>query len=603
MKFPTRLSLAALVLCLLAASPARGQLNLANDMIDKGTGTRLELRSVFDPIPPTGHAPVRAVITSGSSRNSTWSFDFNKQSGGYDGQHSHSSSFRVGVPPRSTQSALFLVPLVADYGSSRGYRNGSFTVDVGAGAFGSRRYSDSGDPPSEFPSIAISPALADSSATKLDKELESRRKSASMYGGNVKFGSQFKLDDLPEDWLGYSGFDYLMFSHTDWAKLRPGVRRAIEQWIRLGGELHLYAPKETTAAALGVPGGEENLKRPVGLGRVARYDWDGKELSETSTVGRYWSKDRREADLQEGRTSFAKGSNYWPLVEAIGERSFASWQVVLFLVVFGVLVGPVNLFVLAPSGQRHRLFMTTPLLSLGASALMVVVILYQDGTGGMGARFVAIELQPADTTATVTQEQVSRTGVLLSGAFETKQAALIEPVCMADRPWVKLHPGNNAQKLALSQDGAVRSGSYFQSRAEQGQILRAAVSTRARIERKAGSAPNTPPTLISALGFSVSQLFYIDDEGEAWKSSGPLASGSEATLAKCDLKELRAAWDAAVEPSSTGLRKALKLQTSMLQRGRFFAVAAEAPAFTLDTLSAIDWDADRVALFGHVATP
>ena len=159
MNSPTRLSLAALGLCLLAASPARAQLSLANDMIDKGTGTRLELRAVFDPIPPTGHVPVRAVITSGSSRDSTWTFDFEKQSGGYNGQHSHSSSFSVGVPARSTQSALFLVPLVVDYGSSRGFGNASFTVSVGAGGFGSRRYSEHGEGIREFPSIAISPAL------------------------------------------------------------------------------------------------------------------------------------------------------------------------------------------------------------------------------------------------------------------------------------------------------------------------------------------------------------------------------------------------------------------------------------------------------------
>ena len=233
----------------------------------------------------------------------------------------------------------------------------------------------------------------------------------------------------------------------------------------------------------------------------------------------------------------------------------------------------------------------------------MAVILFQDGTGGMGARFVAIELQPADTTALVTQEQVSRTGVLLSGAFETKQAALIEPVCMAERPWVKLHPGHTSQKVLLTQNGAVRSGSFFQSRAEQGQILRAAVSTRARIERKAGTAPGAPPTLISALGFSVSQLFYIDENGETWKSATSLASGSEVTLAKCDIKELRLVWDAAVEPASTRLRQALESPAGTLQRGHFFAEAAEAPGFTLDTLSAIDWETDRVALFGRVATP
>jgi hypothetical protein len=127
----------------------------------------------------------------------------------------------------------------------------------------------------------------------------------------------------------------------------------------------------------------------------------------------------------------------------LGTRSFASWQVLVFLVIFGVLVGPVNLFVLAPAGKRHKLFITTPLLSIGASIVMVGLILIQDGTGGTGRRFIAINLQPDEAAAYVTQEQISRTGVLFGTGFEMKQPVLIEPVALPDTPWVKLKSTNH----------------------------------------------------------------------------------------------------------------------------------------------------------------
>ncbi len=578
---------------------AHAQLSLANELLDKASGTRIELRSVFDPIPPTGFAPVRAVITSGSSRDSTWTFDFHSQTQHYRQQNSQDSSFKVGVPANSTQSALFLVPVAVEYGDAHGYSYGSnLTVHVGAGGFGDRHYTEHRPRVKNFPAIAISPALADSSINKLNKEVQSR----SSGGGSrtETFGSQFKLDDLPEDWLGLSGFDFIMLSHTEWAKLRPGVRRAIEQWVHFGGKLHLYATTGTQAASLGLTGGEETLKRPIGLGRISMFEWDGKELAITGTVSRYSGEPRREVDLIEGRTSIAVGTNHWDLIDQLTERSFASWQVILFLLVFGILVGPINLFVLAPSGRRHRLFITTPLLSIGASVLMIGVILIQDGTGGVGARFIAIEVDPAAATAHITQEQVSRTGVLLSGAFEIKQPALVEPVAMPDTPWVKLKADDKSQAAALRQSGPLRTGNYFQSRAEQGQILRAAISTRARLELKANAST---PTLISALGCTLSEIYYIDKDGIAWKSAGPLATGAEAVLAKCEMSELRSTWKTNVTRSSTKLQKHLEEQTANLQRGHFFANAATAAPFTLDTLPSIRWQADQIALFGPVLAP
>ena len=88
------------------------------------------------------------------------------------------------------------------------------------------------------------------------------------------------------------------------------------------------------------------------------------------------------------------------------------------LVLFGILVGPVNLFVLAKSGRRHRLFITTPLISLGASLLLILLIIFQDGFGGRGMRRVLMEVRPdaGQNAAFLHQEQIARTGILTGTA-------------------------------------------------------------------------------------------------------------------------------------------------------------------------------------------
>ena len=70
--------------------------------------------------------------------------------------------------------------------------------------------------------------------------MESRLRSSGggYYGGPATFGSRFDVSDLPDSWLGYSGFDIILLSSIDCQKLKPGVKRALLEWVRLGGTLH-----------------------------------------------------------------------------------------------------------------------------------------------------------------------------------------------------------------------------------------------------------------------------------------------------------------------------------------------------------------------------
>ncbi|MDP1586483.1 MAG: hypothetical protein Q8M07_01965, partial [Prosthecobacter sp.] len=407
---------------LLAATTAQAQKNIADDEIDRATGTRVQVRSVFDPLPSSGYAPVRVVATNGTGRDARWGFAFHSQTQNYRAQNLHNSSFALDVAARSTQSALFLVPLAVGYGD-RSYGNDGHVlrVEVTGTGFADRQHYDHDNRVSGIPAVAISAGLAEYSIVALNKEVESKTSSSGRYGGrSSQFGSQFEPEDLPESWLGFSGFDFILLSSTDWQKVKPAVRRALLEWVRLGGRLHFYLSPGATAASLGLPEGESTGKQPTSLGKITVLGWDGKKLPAAETVNRYWGESKRAENLIAGHTL----AGDWPLLALLGTRSFASWQVLVFLVIFGVLVGPVNLFVLAPAGKRHKLFVTTPLLSIGASIVMVGLILIQDGTGGSGRRFIAINLQPDEAAAYVTQEQISRTGVLFGTGFEMKQPVL-----------------------------------------------------------------------------------------------------------------------------------------------------------------------------------
>lgn len=589
-------------------SSVLAQKTITAGALGKDSGLSLEIRSVFDPPPPSGYAPLRIVATNDSDGDRLWDFSLTSQLNLYRSENLHRSSLQIRTTAHGTQSATHLAPLATQYGSSTPWADNhqlSITLNVSGAGFWS--FTDHSQRSLEFPAVAISKSLAQANHARLMDEVEQRAKSSSTSrGGSSRlFGSEFNPADLPEDWLGLSGFDVVMMTGAEWHLLKAGQRLAIIQWARLGGQIDLYGSTTLTAASADLP--VDSAGR-LSLGDVHFRTWDGTNLPPEATVGRLWRQATRVKRLTSSYTGQTGSSPHakpdWAILNALGLRQFASWQVVAFLVIFGLLVGPVNLFLLAPSGKRHKLFITTPLLSIAASLFMVVIILFQDGIGGEGARLVVVNLIPDEASAYVSQEQASRTGVLLGAGFAMKQPALIEPLALPATPWVKLTNSYSSQSVALAQEGTMRSGNYFQSRAEQGQLLHAVIPTRARLEIKMEKQPETIPTVTSALGFTLDELFYVDNEGGVWHHPQPLLTGQQTLLQKSNTVSLRKAW-ALFTSHSAGQQKQtlLSVANGSLPRNTFFGRAKAAPSLTLETLPAIRWQEDRVVLFGHVKLP
>lgn len=302
----------------------------------------------------------------------------------------------------------------------------------------------------------------------------------------------------PADWRVWSPFQRVVLTEAELLRLDGARRAALRDWVALGGVLDLYP---TAEAGVGGGAGEERH----GFGAIRRA---GRTLGDeaTSRVG-YRTFTARLASADEATLTDERRKELEPSTGRLGLS--------LFLIVFGLLVGPINLFVFAPAHRRQRLFITVPALSLAASLLMGVYIVMKDGLGGEGTRRGQVLLLPDSNQAVLVQHQVARTGVLFGTGFGVPEDALLQQVDRGGSLFGM--PMRPAARYLRDPDEA--GGDWFTSRRMQEQTLRQLVPTRARVELVGGGQGDAPPVVQSSVGATLRDFVYRDATGRLWEAA------------------------------------------------------------------------------------
>jgi hypothetical protein len=255
------------------------------------------------------------------------------------------------------------------------------------------------------------------------------------------------------------------------------------------------------------------------------------------------------------------------------------------------------LFVFAKSGQRHKLFITTPLISLGASLLMIILIFAQDGVGGAGVRMQWIHLvhEKGDHHAYVHQEQLSRTGVLMGSRFVIEEPCAITPLALDASQWTRLSTVEGPmQSFELEQsEGTLRAaGDWFQSRSEQAQLLQTIRPSRSRIEYTDAAKS---PRLMSNLDHSLRHFFLRDAQGQLWQAHD-IAPGKAFTLQPCTDADWRKFLHSDIAAISHAQKERIKKISE--RADHFISISEDAPM--IETSTSIDWKENKTILTGKV---
>lgn len=560
-------------LYLTLASLANAQEVLFRQVADTKTDTHVEVTSLFSHPSLGGYLPIRVLVANNQAIPHKIFLNF-KDSSSYSDKISTSSSYSFLAPAGRTVSQDILVPLAAQNGN---VSYGEFTVSL-SGTMGDT----SGNLATIFspgqPAVLLSESLYSPNGSTLDTEQNSR--GASYGGGSNRFSSKFDPKRLPDDWRAFSGFDSIMVTETDWAVTPPGSKNAIISWLRLGGQLVVFSQSKAKSSTLGIP-------EDASFGSViVQQIGSDLRLDAKETVSLAKPKSPLESRLSAVTSDF---SSKWPIQKEFGEKSFNYLFFIIILIAFGILVGPVNLFVFAKSGRRHRLFLTTPLISIGTSIILIGLIILQDGFGGKGTRIVLMEVRPDEgqNAAFIQQEQFSRTGVMTSPGFTVDASALIVPLPLDRSRWARFTDDSDSRGSYNIQpaDGKLyATGDWFQSRSEQGQLITAVVPTRGRIE----AAPDSGK-LISTFDFPIETLIFRDTAGD-WFRADNITKGRAITPNPVDPTLILPLLNKT--SSRFSQRNQTFLDKAKMRNDHFIAITKKAPAIA--THPGIDWQTTAV---------
>ncbi len=384
-----------LFVALLLFRAATAGARMEQDMgVRPDSGVKITLGSCFDNLSLAGFAPVDVTINNHSGEPRKWVLEFSSPGYTYGNMDTISSTFVVTAEDNGTRTIPLLVPATDTSGVQMppvqvrisGYGvDGSDSQQIGARSWNGKKAT-------AF--VAISESLGTKIWSDLQKHLDDN--------GRDLIGSTVNPDDLPEDWRGLTGVAALWLRQDEFDHLDPAQRNAIQTWVHTGGQLML-------CGAASVPG---DMRFP-GFGAVTLLP---ASLDIEATRDAIDRLPRHASDFD------AFGSPQRALLAAVSPNVPLLSS---FMAIFAFVIGPFNIYALARR-RRERLFWTTPLISLGASGLLVGMIVIQDGAGGHGVRGAMVCIFPQSRTAVVAQEQLSRTGLLFNSSFETRDPAWIE---------------------------------------------------------------------------------------------------------------------------------------------------------------------------------
>ncbi len=496
---------------------------------------------------------MRIRILNRTGRSGSWLFEFNAPRVSYEGG-GRRSQFELEVEDLGDREFEILVPLA---GASDPSWVQMFVYGDGVANAGQM----------EIVANTLNATVATSADATMDDE-EARVALLGDYGAGEPLA--FHMGSLSRDARAYASLSALWVTAEEWSGAEPAIRRVLTEWVAGGGRLVLLEPGDRPGAS---------PVRRHGMGAIAKVP-AGLTLADVTAF-----------DSVITPPAGGEDSSSWAgsLIEPIEtHKGFLS----LVLLSYLVLAGPVNLFVFSRGAKRMRLFWTMPSIALGASAVMAVVIVLQDGVGGTGVRASFVYLQPELKRELVVQEQVSRTGALLRRGFEIAEPIQITSLATSSQSY----PGS-PDHARLASFGQRYEGDWFRSRSVQAQRLQTTRASRARVELV--NTEGNRPSLLSSIDVPLDQLYFRDDEGLVWRAVNVLP-GRPAVLGSATEQDYEQFWrEVSFRTAGPRIRRHTAAIHSL--RGTFLAKAAPGGSdATIETLSSIDWRESSVLYAGHI---
>jgi len=436
---------------------------------------------------------------------------------------------------------------------------------------------------------------------------------ASIRFGNTTLSAMsdnyFDPDSLTADWRVFSGVATLIIAPEDWDKFSPAVRDAMRTWLRLGGKLIVFGDTEEEATEIRDKVLPDNshigffsaiypVQAVFPKSSFEDSGWGGIPFIHLPAPSPVFLLE--EDPYSYSRASHGRSGNFdtdyhylgFPLRDAFGQRDIPFGVICVLLFAFAIVVGPINLLLWAPAGKRHRLFFTTPLISLGASGALLIVMLLQDGMSIKGRSYTIIDLalpDAAQPTAIVYQEQFTRAGMVGSGGLTVEDGLLLKRADLFD-----------TEKLSVIDNKG--TGKWFSSRRDLSLSLTGAIPLRWHVSFVSKS-DDAMQLRVECPVTEFDQAWFYDKNGKLWNwDENPSADG---VMTLVPAGSAFRHFSEAISENGSGIAE-MHIPSQVgnrNQRGRFYGITSEGEAGVRPTNPKIKWVESHLIITSKVVVP
>ncbi|MDJ0835732.1 MAG: hypothetical protein QNK37_04400 [Acidobacteriota bacterium] len=378
-----------------------------------------------------------------------------------------------------------------------------------------------------------------------------------------------QIEAWGSNWLDYSSFELTALSRAEWDRLSPDGRNALQMYARNGGGLLIYENNENLPLEGLTKARRVNQVTVHGLGFGMVFSFDGGVF-----------------DLDEETRKFLVGSLMtWPpypgknapglseMIPVVEELRTPVRGFFGLLIVFALLMGPLNLLVLARRGKRIWLLWTVPAISLVATLTVVVFAVFSEGTATR---------QRLESITLLDEQNHMATTLGLGGIYSplTRDSGLHFPKDADVHPDFQ-YIESGFLSVDWSRDQNLAAG-WVRSRLPFYYKVRHTESRRERLV-VTGSGENLE--VVNGLGADIEMLYVAGEDGRLYAAES-IAAGARAKLGGLSLpvtgepESIRSLYLSDWSLANLDLyRPSVNMAASLLQPGQYLAVLQESPFF------------------------
>lgn len=330
---------------------------------------------------------------------------------------------------------------------------------------------------------------------------------------------------LPANWLGFTSLRAVIIGSKEWEQLNEAQKGALLTWTACGGDLLFVDGDMKTLFPAG-----QNLPGGAASPTVAGYFFGRIHLPTSASVSTAGLASVLSAADKLQDTDFALPANrapHWgiiaargfrlpiPGVEGVPARAYLS-----ILIVFALLIGPVNYWFLWRKRQQVLLVLTAPLISVIFIMLLGGYVLAGEGLGvrGRAVTFTMLD-EVRKQAATRASFSLYAAGMTPGGGLRFARDVAVFPIGPDG------NGGRERQTLDLTDAQRFSSGA-LQARSPTNieQVAFRPARERLSFSREAGGI-----SVVNGLGATVAVLLYRDGD-TVYNLTSPLPPGGKGIL-------------------------------------------------------------------------